>query len=65
MSEFAEVTKEAFFAYMNPRNVHPHPERTYTAWVFQPTRQTVGKSDPGYIPDGTPKRWFLRKEASA
>lgn len=46
-----EVPKEQFFKVIGPMNVHPRPERSYTEWASLNTRQVVGRSEPGYIPD--------------
>ena len=46
---FAEVSPEAFFANIGPRNIHPRPEKTRSEWVDQSTRALIGISTPGYL----------------
>lgn len=46
-----EATKEQFFKVIGPMNVHPSPGRSYTEWASLNSRQIVGRSEPGYIPD--------------
>ena len=45
------VTKEEFYAYMNPRNVHPRAEPDRSVWET-PSRQVLGISKPGYKCEG-------------
>lgn len=52
------VSKEEFFKAMGPLNVHPKPERDVTHWEL-PNRRRVGRSEPGWNPDGKPARYFL------
>ena len=56
-----EVSKEQFYrAIGGPENIHPHSERDHSRWEIIGTRQTVGRSEPGYAsPFGTPHRYWL------
>ena len=44
-----EVTREQFFATVGLLNVHPRPERDYSAWEMVSTRELVGRTEPGYM----------------
>ena len=46
------VTKDEFFAYVNPRNVYPTPERDCSVWKDLRTGAVVGRSTPGYLAEG-------------
>lgn len=48
-SGMVEVSRERFFAYVGPRNVHPRPEREHSDWEVAGTREVVGRSLPGYM----------------
>lgn len=58
---FVSVTKDEFYAVMNPMNVHPRPERDASYWET-PNRTLIGKSQPGYMCVGAPA-YFLVKDA--
>ncbi len=48
-----EVTREEFFKFIGPLNVHPCPEKQETRWVMQDgTRRVVGITTPGYMCQG-------------
>jgi hypothetical protein len=59
-----EVTKDQFFAIVNPMDVVLRSERDATFWETR-SRQIVGKSTPGYSCRDTEgryteqKQWFL------
>jgi hypothetical protein len=58
-----EVSAEQFFAYVNPRNIHPitdHPERTL--WETE-RRELVGTTLPGWRNPGAPKVYMLTEAA--
>lgn len=61
MSEFVEVNKDRFFAFMN-KNVHPRPEKDHSLWIMQDgSHAVIGKSEPGYLNPGDPKRYWIKK----
>lgn len=62
MTEFKEVTQEEFYATVGQMNVNPHSERNHTDWVEQYTRKLLGKSEPGYVFPGAPKRYWVAEE---
>lgn len=44
------VTKEQFFAVMNPRDVHPCPQKHYVEWkMCGGAGRTLGVTTPGYL----------------
>lgn len=45
------VTREEFFAFMRPRNVHPRSEPDRSVWET-PYREVLGISTPGYKCEG-------------
>lgn len=45
------VSKEEFFAFMGPLNVHPRSEPDRSVWET-PSRQVLGISRPGYKCEG-------------
>lgn len=45
------VSKEEFFAFMGPRNVHPRSEPDRSVWET-PYREVLGISRPGYKCEG-------------
>lgn len=59
-----EVSQEAFYAYVNPRNIHVAAERMQCVWTVGYTRHVIGWSTPGYMCEG-PKAYFLTDEARA
>lgn len=46
------VSRDEFFAVVNPLNVHPRAERMYSEWIDQRTYAVVGRSYPGYLCEG-------------
>ncbi len=42
------VTREEFFAYMGPRDVHPRAEPERSVWIDQRTHAILGQTTPGY-----------------
>jgi hypothetical protein len=46
-----EVTREQFFAIVNPMNVHPRSEKEASYWEM-PDRRLIGKTTPGYMCKG-------------
>ena len=55
-----EVTKSDFYRAIGPENIGPRAERDHSDWEFLNTRQSVGRSEPGYMEPGKPKRYWLR-----
>jgi hypothetical protein len=49
-NEFERVTREVFFAWIGPRDVHPRPRGRYaddsygSDWIDQRTHQIVGRT---------------------
>lgn len=44
------VTKEEFYAVINPLNVHPRPMKEYSSWeMLDGGRRIVGRTYPGYM----------------
>lgn len=59
ISKWREVTKDEFFAVMNPLNVTPDPNRNDTLWwLAPPSRRVVGRSTPGYL-GGEARRYYF------
>jgi hypothetical protein len=63
-----EVTKDQFFAFVGPRNVHPTPYPDHSLWRDLNTHSIVGKTQPGYRntwgPQGkTPAVYLLTQTA--
>jgi hypothetical protein len=54
MTSFVTVTQEQFFAYVNPRNIHPTPFPDHSLWKNLDTHVVVGKTMPGYSGMWTP-----------
>lgn len=54
MPDFRIVTREEFFAVINPLDVHPRPFPDHSLWET-PTRQVIGKTTPGYANGWTPQ----------
>ena len=46
-----EVTKEEFYAFMKPRDVHPRSEPDRSVWETR-NREVLGISKPGYKCEG-------------
>jgi hypothetical protein len=63
MGELREVTRDEFFARINPLNVHPRPEREATFWEL-PNRTTIGKTTPGYLCVGRRAYFLALREPS-
>lgn len=60
---FREVTRQEFFAYVGPRDVHPRPMPDHSLWLDQKTHGVVGKSTPGYRDNvGESPRYFLTEK---
>lgn len=47
------VTRDEFYAFMGPLNVHPRVERDQTYWEL-PDRTLVGVTTPGWADGGRP-----------
>lgn len=66
-----EVTKDQFFATVGQLNVHPRSERDYSTWEMVNTRETIGRTEPGYMcrdKDGrytTEKRYWVADRFAA
>jgi hypothetical protein len=62
---FAPVTKDEFFAYIRPRDVHPRSEPEVTYWELR-NRQVVGKSTPGWLLRGARQatQFFLARAST-
>lgn len=58
-----EVSKEEFFAFVNPRDIIGQSLADHTVWKTR-RHQLVGKSYPGYLCKGE-KKWMLTSEAKA
>ncbi len=58
-TNFVEVTKDEFYAFVGPLNVHPRNERDRTYWET-PNRHVVGLSS-GYLANPAP--YMLRRAA--
>lgn len=56
------VSKEEFFAFMGPRNVHPRAEPDQSVWET-PSREVLGISRPGYKCEGEEVYMLARREA--
>ncbi|MAM39013.1 MAG: hypothetical protein CL949_11070 [Erythrobacter sp.] len=61
-SKRRSVSKDEFFAVMGPLDVHPNNERDITHWRLR-DRTLVGQSEPGWMPDGKPNRYFIIERA--
>lgn len=55
---FSQVTKEAFFQAVGPRNIHPRSEEGRSVWE-DTNRRVVGISTPGYTGRGQ-RAYYLR-----
>jgi len=63
--ELVPVTKDQFFAFVGPRNVHPRAEREHSIWIDLNTHAVIGVSTPGYANPSAPAAYALyRKEAA-
>lgn len=58
-----EVSRDQFFATVGPMNVHPRAEKDASYWET-PSRQLVGRTEPGYLCQGA-TRYFLQAEQGA
>ena len=56
-----QVTKEQFFAVMNPQDVRLRSERDATFWET-PSRRVIGRSTPGYMCRDSEDNYTDRKE---
>lgn len=61
-TNFIEVTKDVFYAFVGPLNVHPRIERDWTYWET-PNRHVVGLSNGDDL--CTPARYMLLKSEAA
>lgn len=59
-----QVSKEQFFACMNPKNVHPYLNDSphYSAWKYVGSQSEIGRSYPGWKNPGDPEFFFLRND---
>lgn len=60
MTRWKEVTKEAFYAVMGPRDVQLRSEKMETLWKL-PSGQIIGRSTPGYLCRDAEGRYTERK----
>lgn len=57
-----EVNEKRFFAVMGTCDVHPRATPDCSIWET-PSREILGRSEPGYkSPTGKTKRFFLRAD---
>jgi len=56
------VSKEEFYAFMGPQNVHPRAEPDCSMWET-PSRQLLGISRPGYKCEGEEVYMLTRRAA--
>jgi hypothetical protein len=54
-----EVSRDEFYAFMGPKNVHPRPRPDFTEWVVQGSHDIIGRSYPGYLSEGA-HAYYLR-----
>lgn len=54
------VSKEEFYAFMGPRNVHPRSEPDCSVWET-PYREVLGISKPGYKCEGEEVYMLVRR----
>lgn len=60
---FVTVTRDQFFAYVNPRDIVLRTEPSVTYWETR-NRTVLGYSTPGYK-GGCAKTWHLHRDATA
>lgn len=61
-NEMVTVTKEEFFSYVGPRDIHPRSEPEKTTWETR-DRTVVGVSQPGWKNPGAPSVYMLTRAA--
>lgn len=58
-----EVSKDAFYAFIGPRDIHPSVlhSTSYCAWEMR-DRTIIGRSYPGWKNPGDTSAYFLRAD---
>lgn len=55
-----EVSKEEFFKFMGPKDVHPCPTHpNYSTWKYVGSGIIVGFSYPGWKNPGDPEKYII------